>query len=114
VEAQVKALLATVYEDIPVHFRPCGVSKEIQSLKLGKACGFDDIRNEYLRHLPIRPLMHLTHLFNHCLRLDHFPALWKEAKIIILQKPGKGPIFSPKLNPIGLLSTTGKLFEKLI
>jgi hypothetical protein len=46
VEAQVQTLLATVYEDIPVNFRPCDVSKEIQSLKLGNASGFDVIPNE--------------------------------------------------------------------
>jgi hypothetical protein len=45
VEAQVEALLATVGEDTPVNFRPCGVSKQIQSLKLEKACDFDGIPN---------------------------------------------------------------------
>jgi hypothetical protein len=46
VEAEVEALMTTVDEDILVNFRPCGVSKEIHSLKLGKACGFYDIPNE--------------------------------------------------------------------
>jgi hypothetical protein len=36
VEAQVKALLATVNEDIPVNFQPSDVSNEIISLKLGE------------------------------------------------------------------------------
>jgi hypothetical protein len=40
VEAQVEALLATIDADFPVNFQPCDVSKEIQSLKLEKACGF--------------------------------------------------------------------------
>jgi hypothetical protein len=48
--AQVEALLATVDEDIPVNFRPCDVSKEIQSLKLGNARGLYGIPNECLRH----------------------------------------------------------------
>jgi hypothetical protein len=34
-------------------------------LKLGKAYGFDGIPDECLQHLPRRPLVHLTHLFNH-------------------------------------------------
>jgi hypothetical protein len=67
-----------------------------------------------LRYLPRRSLVHITHLFNHCFRLCHFPTSWKEAKIIILPKPGKNPKFPKKLRPINLLSTTGKLFEKLI
>jgi hypothetical protein len=73
VEAQVEALLAVVDEDTPVIFRPCDVSKQIQSLKLGKARDFHGIPNECLRHLPRKPLLHLTHLFSHCLRLGHFP-----------------------------------------
>jgi hypothetical protein len=61
-----------------------------------------------------RPLVHLTRLFYHCLRLFHFLALWKEAKIIPLPKPGKDPKIPPKLLLRSLLSTTGKLYEKLI
>jgi hypothetical protein len=47
----------------------------------------------------------LTHLFNHFLGLDHFPAPWKEAKTRTLPKPGKDIKFSPNLRPISLLST---------
>jgi hypothetical protein len=56
----------------------------------------------------------LTHLFNHCLRLPHFPNPWKEAKTITLPKPGKDPKFPQNLRPISLLPTTGKLFEKVL
>jgi hypothetical protein len=80
---------------------------------LRKACGIDGIPNECLRHLPRRPLVHLAHLINHCLRLSHFSKPWKEAKIITLPKPGKDPKFPKNLRPISLLSTTGKLFEKV-
>jgi hypothetical protein len=91
----------------PIKFRPYDV------LKPGKACGIDGIPNECLGHLP-RSLVHVTHLFNQCLRLCHFPASWKEAKIIALPKPGKNPKFPENLCPINLLSTTCKLFKKLI
>jgi hypothetical protein len=56
----------------------------------------------------------LTNLFNHCLRLSHFPNPWKEAKVITLPKTGKHPKFPQNLSLISLLSTTGKLFEKVI
>jgi hypothetical protein len=79
-----------------------------------RSFGIDGIPNECLRHLSRRPLVHLTHLFNHCLRLSHFPKSWKEAKVITLPKPGKDPKFPQNLRPISLLSTTGKLFEKVI
>jgi hypothetical protein len=83
-------------------------------LKLRKACGIDGIPNECLSHLPRRPLVHLTHLFNHCFRLAHFPQSWKEAKIITLPKSGKDLKFPQNVRPINLLPTTGKLFEKVI
>jgi hypothetical protein len=77
---------------------------------LRKACGLDVIPNKCLRHLPSRPLAHLTH---HCLWLSHFPKPGKEAKVTLLE-PGKGPKFSQNLCLISLLSTTGKLLEKVI
>jgi hypothetical protein len=83
VEDQVEALLATIYENIPVNFGLCDVSKQIRSLKFGKACGFDGIPNEGL----------VTHLVNHCLWLGHFLAPWKEEKIITLLNPAKNPKF---------------------
>jgi hypothetical protein len=71
-------------------------------------------QDKWTRHLPRRPLVHLTHLFNHCLWLGRFPAPWNEAKIIILPKPGKDPKFPQNLRPIRQLCTTEKLFEKMI
>jgi hypothetical protein len=65
-------------------------------------------------HLPRRQLAPLTHLFNHYLWLSHFPKSWKEAKVITLPKPGKDPKFSQNLLPNILLSTRGKLFEKVV
>jgi hypothetical protein len=66
-------------------------------------------------HAPSRrPLVHLTHFFNHCIRLSHFPSPWKLAKIITLPKLGKDPKFPQNLSPISLFLTTGKLFDKRI
>jgi hypothetical protein len=53
-----QALLASVDEGAPVKSRLCDVSKELQYLKLGKACGPDGIPNECIRYLPRRPLVH--------------------------------------------------------
>jgi hypothetical protein len=83
-------------------------------LKLRRACGIDGIPNKCLRHLPWRPFIHLTHLFNHCLRLSHSPNPWKEAKVITSPKLGKDRKFPQNLRPIGLLPTTEKQFEKVI
>jgi hypothetical protein len=91
VETRVQALLASV-DDTPLgKVRSCDIHKLANSLKLRKACGLDGIPNECLRHLPRTPLLQLTHLFTHCLRLSHFPKPWKEAKVLTLLKLGKDP-----------------------
>jgi hypothetical protein len=107
-------MLEAVDSDPPEIIRPCDLQKLLNSLKLKKACGIDGIPNECLRHLPRRPLVHLTHLINHCIRLSHFPKSWKEAKVVALPKPGKDPKFPQNLYPISLLSSMGKVFEKVI
>jgi hypothetical protein len=104
-ERRVKARVQTLLEDVdnspPQRIRPCDFQKLINYLKLRKDCGIDGIPNECLRHLPRRPLVHLT-------------SPWKEAKVITLPKPSKDPKFPQNLRPISLLSTTGNLFEKVI
>jgi hypothetical protein len=60
-----------------------------------------------LKHLRKSQSVLLTHLFNNCLRLSHFPKPWKEAKIITLPDPE----VPQHLRPIDLLSTTAKIFE---
>jgi hypothetical protein len=94
--------------------RPCDRHKLAISLKLRKACGLDDIPNECPKHLPKRPQVRSTHLFNNCLRLSHFAKPWKEAKVITLLKPGKDPKVAQNLRSNSLFSTIGKLFEEVI
>jgi hypothetical protein len=112
IETRVRALLASVDGNPFGKVKPYDIHKLVNSFKLRKVCGLDGIPNECLGQLPRRPLVHLTHLVNHCLRLSHFPKPWKEANIT-LPKPGKDPKFPQNLRPITLLSTTGKLFEKV-
>jgi hypothetical protein len=104
----------TVGNKPPEIIRPCDLQKLKSYLKLRNSCGIDGIPNEYLRQLPRRPFGHLTHLYNHCFRLSHFPKSWKETKFVTLPKPGKDPKFPQNLRPISFVSTTGKLFEKVI
>jgi hypothetical protein len=114
VEARVQALLEAADNNPQQRIRPCDLQKLLNSLKLKKACGIDGIPNECLMHLARRPLVYLTRLTNHCIRLQHFPTSWKEAKVVTLPKPGKDPKFPQNLCPISLLSTTGKVFENVI
>jgi hypothetical protein len=110
VETTVQVLLESASGTPLGKLRPCDIQNLANSLKLRKTCGLDGIPNERLRHLPKRPLVNLTQLFNHSLRLSHFPKYWKEANFITLPKAGKDPKFPQNSPPINLLSTTGKLF----
>jgi hypothetical protein len=67
-----------------------------------------------LRHLSRKALTYLTQLFNHLLRLGHFPAIWKRAKVIPVPKPNKPGTDPNSYRPISLLSTLGKLFERIL
>jgi hypothetical protein len=111
-EAKVQALLETSNQNPPQSARPCDIQKLLKSLKLRKDCGIDGIPNESLWHLPRHPLVHLTHVLNHCLRLSHFPTPRKEVKIITLPKPGNGPKFPQNLRPISFLPTTAYYSKK--
>jgi hypothetical protein len=84
VEDGFQALLEAVDNKLPERIRPCDIQKLINSFILRKSCGIDG-----LRYLPRRPLVHLTHLLNHCLRLSHFPKSSKVPKFITSPKPGK-------------------------
>jgi hypothetical protein len=116
VEACVQVVLEAEDNTPPPQARiiPCDLQKLIYSLKLRKVCGLGGTPNECLRHFPRRPLVYLTHLFNHCFWFSHFPSTWKKAKVITLPKPGKDPKFPQNLCPISLQPTTVKLFEKAI
>ena len=54
-----------------------------------------------------------TTIFNSALSLGHHP--WKDAKVIVLPKPGKPDYSKPKAyRPISLLECCGKLLEKIV
>jgi hypothetical protein len=77
-------------------------------------CEFDVILNECHTHLPRKPFVLPTQLFNRCLRLSQFPKPWKKAKVVKLLKPGTEPKLPQNLHSISLLSTTGNLLKKVI
>jgi hypothetical protein len=92
----------------------CDLQKSINSLQLKKGYGIDGIPNECLRHLPRRSLVHLTHLINHCIRLSHFPASGKEAKVVALPKPDKDPKIPKIYVWLASCPRRATFFEKII
>jgi hypothetical protein len=90
VEARVQTLLEAEDNNSPERIRPCDLQKLVNSLKLRKTCGINGIPNECLRQLPRRPLVHLTHLINHCLRLLSFSDTLEGRKNYNLTETRKG------------------------
>jgi hypothetical protein len=93
-EDRVLSLLTSVDDTSLGIVKPCDMHKSAYSLNWRMSCGLDGIPNECFRHLPRRLLAHLTHLFNHCHWLSHFPKPWKESKVITLMKLGKDSKFT--------------------
>ena len=53
-------------------------------------------------------------MFSSCLELGYFPAAWKNAKTILIPKPGKDAREAKNFRPISLLSCVSKLLERII
>jgi hypothetical protein len=57
----------------------------------------------------------LTNIFTACIHLQHHPACWKEAVVVVIPKPGKTDYSKAKAHrPISLLETMSKLMEKAV
>jgi retron-type reverse transcriptase len=114
IEHQVEDILSRQIEISTTPTSPAEVRKIIGSLKVKKAPGPDNIPNKALKLLPDRVVVALTTIINASLRLCHFPSRWKKANVIFIPKPGKDPKFPQNHRPISLLSSIGKVLEKVI
>jgi hypothetical protein len=114
VEDEVEELVETP-PDIPIPpTTPEEISEIIRKLKNRKAPGPDNIGNRALKRLPEKALVALTGIANGIFRVRHFPQRWKTANVIFIPKPGKDPKFPQNHRPISLLSSVGKVIERLI
>lgn len=68
---------------------PSEVNKIIKNLKNGKAPVDDAIFTPMLKNLPKKMQVQLHYIYNACIRLHHFPFLWKNATIIPVLKSRK-------------------------
>ena len=90
------------------------LKKVIKKLKNGKACGFDNLINEYLKNSPDYLLNAIVKLFNIILQTGIVPEDWCIGIIIPLYK-NKGSVNEVKnYRGINLLSILGKLFTSAI
>ncbi|EFY95407.2 Endonuclease/exonuclease/phosphatase [Metarhizium robertsii ARSEF 23] len=58
---------------------------------------------------------HVRHLYDGCLSLGHHPKAFREAEVVMIPKPGRRNLSTPRAwRPISLLSCLGKGLERLI
>ena len=58
---------------------------------------------------------HVRQLYEGCLTLGHHPRVFKEAEVVMIPKPGRRDLSTPRAwRPISLLSCLGKGLERLI
>ena len=93
---------------------PEEVQEAIRGLMVSKAPGPNGIPNRALKYLPERAVSLMVLIFNAILITHYFPTVWKHARVISIQKPGKDPALPSSYRPISLLDTTGKLFDKIL
>ena len=89
------------------------VKYHIKQLR-NSSTGPDNIHNRCLKNYSELLVQHLTKLFNLILKQGYIPTKWKTAYIILLLKPKKDKQHPSSYRPISLLSSLGKLLEKII
>jgi hypothetical protein len=86
----------------------------IKQLLPHRAPGSDLITAEMLQEMPHKGYQTLLYIFNAIRRLQYWPALLKQAKIIMIQKQGKNPTDVASYRSISLLPILSKILEKLL
>jgi hypothetical protein len=69
---------------------------------------------EFLTHLGPRAHVWLFNFFSKILEDNRIPKIWRRAKVIAIEKPGKDPKLAVSYRPISLLSMSYKLLERLV
>ena len=89
------------------------VRSVLQTLKLGKSSGPDNINNRILKEIAYPISKPLCDLFNYSLSRGIFPDVWKQANVSPLYKKDD-PSLVCNYRPISLLSSIGKVIEKIV
>ena len=106
--------MTRVNEDIKCYFTFEEIRLIIKKLKNGKACGLDQVRNEFIKNCPDSVITIVVKLFNLVLKTGIIPEEWCIGAIIPIYK-NKGSNKDPdNYRGITLLSCVGKLFTAVL
>lgn len=90
------------------------VLNALKSVKNGKAARTDGVLPEFLKNLGPRSINWIATLATNIVNSNNIPTSWPESKVIAILKPNKEPTDPKNYRPISLLSSTYKLFERMI
>ncbi len=90
------------------------IRKAILKLKNGKACGDDDISNEYLKTSCDLLIPTYVKLFNVLMKTSVYPSNWATGTIIPIFKKKGDPCNPGNYRPITLSSCMGKVFSSVL
>lgn len=121
-EEQINKLFSTAQEIIwsrePAEEFDCFTSGELieaaQKLKIGMAPRRDGIPPEAVKVAVENIGEYILKVMNGLLVTGKFPTQWKEAKLVLVEKPRKTPLAAPSFRPLCLLDSVGKLYEQLL
>ena len=102
-----------IFEELDSQITSEEVKKCINALNSGKACGMDNLLNEYFIEAGDILLSHLTDLFNILLDTGYFPDGWTEGIIIPLFKKGDENDVN-NFRGITLVSCVSKVFTAVL
>ena len=98
----------------PPRVTPGDLTDHIRRLNNRKSPGPDQVSHSMLKILhQVHPRV-LPELFTSCLALGYFPCSWRTGRVVFIPKPGKDPTLASSYRPITLLSTVGKMLERVL
>lgn len=109
-----KQATETIPEQAPEQFTGKELEEAVKRMKSGKSPGLDGFTVEALKIACSTIPGKILDYMNKLLKMQEFPKVWKEARVVLLPKEGKDPNLSSSYRPICLINTMAKLYERMI
>lgn len=81
----------------------------LQTMKLGKTPGLDDLPLEFYRVFKMELLPYLEQLMDYCNKEGVIPPSWREARLVLIFKEGKYQSIPISYRPLSMLNVDYKI-----